>query len=199
MIPFALVLIVITFAALVVEQFIPPLAFLHGARVMLVPLVLFYAALALPYGLMLLLVFAGGLMMDAMSAQVLDIRVEGVGLVPTVEIALGWSIVLYALLGSVMSGFRPLFKRGRWEIHCLMSGVLVAVAVLAQYLMLSVRRAALDQSAFVYTPEVGWRIGGAGLAALMLAPIVFWILTMLADLTGYNPRVADKEEEKEIV
>jgi len=194
MIAFFLLLLAVSFVSLLIQQFIPPLEFLHQARVLLMPLVLFYGALALPYGLMLGLAFACGLMWDAMSAQILDVKVAGM-MTSTVEIALGWSILLYATLGSVMSGFRPLFKRGRWEIHCLMSGVCTSLIVLSEFLMLSVRRAALDHSSFLFTPEVGWRIGGAGIVALFLAPIAFWILSMLADLVGYNPRAAAKEED----
>ena len=199
MIPYTLVLIVVCFALLILEQFIPPLAFLHDARVLLVPIVLFYSALALPYGLMLIIALAAGLMTDAIAAQVFDVRLDGGQITQTVEIALGWSIILYAVLGSVMSGFRPLFKRGRWEIHCLMSGILVALIVLAQFLMISVRRAALDGTAFVYTQEIGWRIAGAGVVALILAPILFWGLSTLAAFVGYNPRKPDTEEEPENV
>lgn len=198
MIPFTLVLLVVAFLLLVVEQFIPPIAFLHDARVLLVPIVFLYSALALPYGLMLFMALACGLMTDALAAQVLEMPGAGGQMMQTVEIALGWSIVLYAILGSIMSGFRPLFRRGRWEIHCLMSGILVALIVLTQFLMISVRRAALDESAFAYSQEIGWRIGGAGLIALFLAPIFFWGLSTLAALVGYNPREIDKEEEKEV-
>jgi len=194
MIAFFLVLLAVSFVSLLLQQFIPPLEFLHQARVLLMPLVLFYGALALPYGLMLGLAFACGFMWDALSAQVLDAKVAG-SMATTVEIALGWSILLYATLGSVMSGFRPLFKRGRWEIHCLMSGVCTSLIVLAEFLMISVRRAALDHSPFVFSSDVAWRIGGAGIVALFLAPIVFWILSTLADLVGYNPRQAAVEKE----
>jgi len=76
---------------------------------MLLPMVMFYGALALPLPGMLALAFVGGLMNDALNTQYSD----GV-----VEIAAGWSIILYAALGTIMSGFRPLFQRGRWEIHC---------------------------------------------------------------------------------
>jgi hypothetical protein len=193
MIPFFLVLLAVSFVSLLIQQFIPPLEFLEGARVLLMPLILFYGALALPYGLMLALAFACGLMWDAMSAQILDVKVAG-SMTTTVEIAMGWSIVLYATLGSIMSGFRPLFKRGRWEIHCLMSGVCTSLIVLSEFLMISVRRAALDNSPFIFTPEIGWRIGGAGIVALLLAPIAFWILSMVADLVGYDPRAVTKEE-----
>jgi hypothetical protein len=37
---------------------------------------------------------------------------------------MGWSIALYMALGTVMAGFAPSFIRGRWEIHCLLTGLL---------------------------------------------------------------------------
>ena len=51
----------------------------------------------------------------------MSLTVQVIG--PRVEIALGWSILLYAVLAAIMHGLRPLFIRGRWEVHCIMSGV----------------------------------------------------------------------------
>jgi len=194
MIAFFLILLAASFFSLVIQHFIPPLAFMEGARVLLMPLVLFYGALALPFGGMLLLALACGFMWDALSVQVVTI---GMGPVTTntVEIALGWSIILYATLGAVMSGFRPLFQRGRWEIHCLMSGICTSLIVLAEFLMISVRRAALYDAPIVFNREIWWRIGGPGLVAIILAPIIFWMLHSMAAMVGYNPRRIRREEE----
>lgn len=195
MIRFFLVLLLAAFGSLVLQHFIPPLAFMYGARVMLLPLVFFFGALSLPFSGMLLLAFICGLMSDALTAQVLD-----VGMGPTsatvVEVGLGWSIVLYGVLGAIMSGFRPLFKRGRWEIHCLMSGICTALIVLSEFLMISIRRAALYDAPFQFSPEIWWRIGGPGLVALVLAPVVFFFLKSLAALVGYNIRAVEIEEEE---
>ena len=196
MIAFFLILVLASFGALVIQHFIPPLEFLEGARVVIMPLILFYGALALPFSLMLALAFACGLMWDCLTAQVVTTGM-GTSATSTVEIALGWSILLYATLGGLMSGFRPLFQRGRWEIHCLMSGVLTSLILLLEFLMISVRRAALDEAPFVFTQEVWWRIGGPGLVALFLAPVVFWMLSSFAALVGYNPRSVVREEEEE--
>ena len=196
MIRFFLILVLAAFGALVVQHFIPALAFMAGARVSLMPLVFFFGALALPFSGMLALAFVCGFMWDALTAQVLEI-----GMGPTsstvVEIGLGWSILLYATLGAVMSGFRPLFQRGRWEIHCLMSGFCTALMVLTEYLLVSVRRAALYGVPFEFNREIWWRIGGPGLVALLLAPAVFFFLKSLAALVGYNPKSATLPEEEE--
>ncbi|MDD5348611.1 MAG: hypothetical protein PHQ12_00240 [Chthoniobacteraceae bacterium] len=195
MIRFFLILLLTAFGALVVQFYIPPLAFLYGARVLLLPLVFFFGALALPFPGMLALAFACGLMWDALTAQVLDI-----GMGPTsarvVEIGMGWSVLLYAILGALMSGFKPLFQRGRWEIHCLLSGVCTSLIVLAEFFMISVRRAAFYNVPIEVSPDIWWRIGGPGLVALVLAPGVFFFLKSLAALVGYNPAAPELPEEE---
>jgi len=172
---FFCILVVVMFCSLVVQHFIPPLPEI-GARVLLMPIVVFYGALALPTPGMLALVLLGGLMWDALHVQI----VEG-----NIEIAMGWSIVLYAGLGAIMGGFRPLFQRGRWEVHCFLSGLCTAFVVLAEYLMLTFRR---DPVVFVLNKDIAWRIGGAGLMALLLSPFFFFGLNYLANLAGYDPQ-----------
>lgn len=182
---FFLVLAAALFLSLVVQAFIPPVPWIEGARVLLMPLVLFYGALAMPLAGMLALSFLAGFMWDALNTVVFDTgqaapdgtRALGV------EISLGWSILVYAALGAIMSGFRPLFQRGRWEVHCLLSGVCTALIVLAEYLMITFRRG--DP---VFTPEIWWRIGGAGIVALLLSPVVFLLLNLAARAVGYHLR-----------
>jgi len=169
------ILLVTMFVAAVAQHFIGPVPFIF-ARVMLVPMVMFYGALALPLPGMLALAFVGGLMNDALNTQYSD----GV-----VEIAAGWSIILYAGLGTIMSGFRPLFQRGRWEIHCLLSGICTSFIVLAEYLMITIRRQPVQ---LVFNEQVWWRIGGAGLIAAFLSPLIFFLFNYLAALTGYDPQ-----------
>jgi hypothetical protein len=104
-----------------------------------------------------------------------------------VEITLGWSILVYAVLASIMHGLRPLFIRGRWEIHCIMSGVCTSLILLSQYLMITFRRGSL-----LFTPEAWWQIGGPGVMALLMAPLMFWLLHTIGDATG-NPFLPERE------
>jgi hypothetical protein len=185
MIFFALLLIGM-FVALVLQHFIDPLPVI-GSRVLLMPIIMFYGSLALPVPGMLALAFCGGLMWDALHSNIAFFwdpqHREVVG--ANVEIALGWSIVLYAALGALMGGFRPLFQRGRWEIHCLLSGVCTAIIVLAEYLMITFRR---EPVIFLFDKEIWWRIGGAGLVAVLLSPFFFFALNYLAFLVGFDPQ-----------
>lgn len=178
-----LVLLAAMFLALVLQHFIGPLPPL-GARVMIMPVIMFYGALALPLPGMLALAFAGGLMWDCLHSQI----VEG-----SYEISVGWSILLYAVLGGLMSGFRPLFQRGRWEIHCLLSGLCTAVIVFAEYLLITFRR---DPVTFVFNKEIWWSIGATGLVALALSPFFFFALNWVAFLTGYDPQPLRKVRKR---
>src|SRR4030081_938543 len=109
--------------------------------------------MALPFPLMLGLAFFAGLLLDALTVQVVGQRVE---------ISLGWSILLYAVLAGIMHGLRPLFVRGRWEVHCVVAGICTSAIILAQYLMITFRR-----GTFLFTREVWWQIGAPGLIAIL--------------------------------
>jgi hypothetical protein len=175
---FFVVLLILTFVAQVAEFFIPPLDWMFNARIYIVPVIVFYGAMALPFPAVMGLAFFAGFMLDALTAQVLGNRVE---------ISVGWSILLYAVLAAIMHGLRPLFIRGRWEVHCIMSGVLTSAIILAQYLMISFRRGSL-----FFTREAWWQIIGPGLIAMFMAPLAFWILHWLAGLTR-NPYRPDRD------
>lgn len=171
---FFFVLLLALFLSLIGQEFIPALPWFYGARVLLMPVVFFYGALAMPFWAMLFLAFAAGFMWDALTVQVLE---------SGLEISLGWSIVFYAFLGAIMNGFRPLFQRGRWEIHCIISGLFTSLLLLFEFVMITLR-----SGEFAFSPLVGWRILGAGIAALFLAPFLFFILNYLATLAGYDPQ-----------
>ena len=175
---FFAILIVLTFVAQIVEFFIPPLDWMDNARIYIVPLIVFYGAMALPFPAVMGLAFFAGFMLDALTAQVLGNRVE---------ISVGWSILLYAVLAAIMHGLRPLFIRGRWEVHCIMTGVCTSGILLSQYLMISFRRTSI-----FFTREAWWQIIGPGIIAMIMAPLAFFILHWLAGLTR-NPYRPDRD------
>ena len=175
---FFLVLVVLVFLAQIVEIFIPPLRWMSGAHVYIVPVIVFYGAVALPFPLMLCLAFIAGFLWDAMTVQVLGANVE---------ISFGWSILLYAVLAAIMHGLKPLFNRGRWEVHCVLSGVCTSLILLAQYLMISFRRGSI-----FFNHEVWWQIGGPGLLEMLMAPLIFWTLHWVGRLTN-NPFLPQPE------
>ena len=176
-------LVLAEFFSLAIQEYLPSLP--YGARILLLPLVFFYAALAVPPPGMLFLAFTGGFMWDALIATQM---VDG-----TLEISLGWSIILFAVLGAIMNGFRPLFQRGHgWEMHCLLSGPLISIFVLSEYLMITFRR-----GGFLF-PKIIWlRIGWEGLAAMIVSPFVFLVLHWLALSFGLIPPREEREASLE--
>ena len=175
---FFVILLVLTFFAQIVEFFLPPLDWMYNARIYLVPLIVFYGAMAMPFPLVLALAGFAGFLLDVVTVQALGARVE---------ISVGWSILLYAVLAAIMHGLRPLFIRGRWEVHCIMSGLCTSAILLSQYLMIAFRRGSL-----VFSREAWWQIGGPGLVAMLMAPLVFWILHSLGRVTA-NPYLPEPD------
>lgn len=177
-----LILVVLVFLAQLVEIFVPPLQWMFGAHVYIVPVIVFYGAVALPFPLMLALAFVAGFLWDAMTVQVLGQRVE---------ISFGWSILVYAVLAAIMHGLKPLFNRGQWLLHFILCGVCTSLILLSQYLMISFRRGSL-----IFNREVWWQIGGPGIIATLLAPVIFSLLHFVARLTKtpYGAPVEDFHE-----
>jgi hypothetical protein len=169
---FFFLLLFLVLAAQIAELFIPVLPWLYNAHVYIVPVIVFYGAMALPFPLMLALALYAGVLLDALTVQVIGGKVE---------ISAGSSILLYGVLAGIMHGLRPLFARGHWEVHCILSGIFTSLIVLAQYLMITFRRGSV-----VFTHEIWWQIGGPGIVAMLVAPIVFWSLQWIGRMTAYQ-------------
>lgn len=172
---FFVLLLAFMFAALVLQHFIGALPLL-GCRVLLMQMIMLYGSISMPLGGMLALTFIGGLMWDALQVQMVG---------DAYQVSMGWSIALYMALGTIMAGFRPLFLRGRWEVHCLLTGVLITAMPLAEFIMVTIRTEPVQ---WVFDKHAAWRIGGAGLIAMLLSPLLFFVLNYLAVLTGYDPQ-----------
>ncbi len=62
---FFVILLILTFVAQIAEFFIPPVEWMYNARIYLVPLIVFYGAMALPFPLVLVLAGFAGFLLDA--------------------------------------------------------------------------------------------------------------------------------------
>ncbi|HEY5791940.1 MAG TPA: hypothetical protein VIS74_01500 [Chthoniobacterales bacterium] len=157
------------FAALILQEFIPPLAGMEDARVVLAPMVVCYAALALPFPFMLVAVFWAGFSLDFMNLQWVDGKPE---------IAPGATIFYFLGVGLLCQGLRVLFLRGYWWLFSLMSGLATSLLLLLQFVFISYRR--FETGGIEWSTLVLWRIGLPGLIAFLIAPIFH----LLAYLTG---------------
>ena len=64
---FFVILLVLVFLAQIIELFIPPLEWMYNAHIYIVPLVVFYGAMALPFPLMLALATFAGFLLDVLT------------------------------------------------------------------------------------------------------------------------------------
>src|SRR5438093_6584705 len=111
---FFFLLLFLVLVAQIAELFMQALLWLYNAHVYIVPVIVFYGAMALPFPLMLALAMYAGVLLDAVTVQVIGGKVE---------ISTGSSILIYGVLAGVIHGLRPLFARGRWHVNCILSGV----------------------------------------------------------------------------
>jgi hypothetical protein len=176
MISFFIALLALVFGSFVFQFFLSPVIFLHGAAILFVPAIYFYGCLSLPFPLVLALTFYTGFLNDLFMLPQLTGHAD---------YTVGTSILIYLIPGLVMHGFRPLFLRHRWEIHCLLAEIcalLTPFLLLAEYAILSFQRSELFLSDVII-----WRILGPGLISLFVAPCVFFILTPLSSALRYRP------------
>src|SRR5262249_45798736 len=110
---FFLLLLGLVLVAQIAELLIPTLPWLYNAHVYIVPVIVFYGAMALPFPLMLGLAFFAGVLLDALTVQVIGGKVE---------ISAGSSILLYGVLAGIMHCLRPLFSLRRWAVAFILSG-----------------------------------------------------------------------------
>lgn len=146
------------FAAFLLQQALPAIHVLHGARFIFVPMIFCFAAVALPFPGMLLVAFFTGLLSDLMYLHVVGGRVE---------IALGCSIVFFVIYGSIANGFRPSYLRGHWWPVIPLSFVGTSGFLIMQFAMISLRR-----EGFVFDEAIVWRILAPGLLATLFAPLL---------------------------
>ena len=185
------VVLALDFLAVVCQSYCTPLPMLFGARLLLFPVVLAYGALALPFWASLALAFFNGLLWDALTVQIINTSPFLQGS-PVVEISVGWSVVLFGVLVILVHGMRPLFLRGRWELHCLSSGVCVVAILAAQFALVVFRRGGL-----VLPREFWARLFVPGFLAMLIAPLVYLLFLFVAAMLGYSVRVESDDGRRD--
>lgn len=186
---FVLLLSILTALGFIIQDFIPAIDWAWHARIFVVPVIFFACAISLPFSVMLLFAFATGFVWDALNHIAINYpdvahAAKEVGAVPPGPgSAFGFSIFLYALLGSLMHGIRPLFRRGRWELPVFMTGAGTFLLLTLEYLFINFRRAG-----FSFPVEVWHHIGATAVLSMIGAPFVFLLIDWLAKLSGYSVR-----------
>ncbi len=187
--PISIILLLLTF---MVQEFIPGLEIAQFATLFLPAVFFFSASVAAPFSMMLLLAFITGFVWDARHLPGVLESLSGAedvfGTGADVELGagshplpFGLSIVLFGMLGTLLQGIRPLFKRGRLELPVLMVGLAVFVWLLAQFLIITFLRGSLQFPAGVWSKMIT-----DSLLAMLAAPLIFLLLYSLARLSSYE-------------
>lgn len=187
--PISIILLLITF---MVQEFIPGLEIAQFATLFLPAVFFFCASVAAPFSVMLLLAFITGFLWDARHLPGITDSLAGMedvfGTGADVELGalthplpFGLSIVLFGMLGTLMQGIRPLFKRGRLELPVLMVGVATFVWLLSQYLVITFLRGSLQFPGGVWSKMIT-----DTLLAMLASPLIFLLLYSLARLSSYE-------------
>jgi cell shape-determining protein MreD len=187
--PISIILLLLTF---MVQEFIPGLEIAQFATLFLPAVFFFSASVAAPFSMMLLLAFITGFVWDARHLPGVLESLSGAedvfGTGADVELGagshplpFGLSIVLFGMLGTLLQGIRPLFKRGRLELPVLMVGLAVFVWLISQYLIITFLRGSLQFPVGVWSKMIT-----DSLLAMLAAPLIFLLLYSLARLSSYE-------------
>ncbi len=185
---FCLSLAMLLALSFLAQEFIPVIPWAYEARLLLVPVVFFACAVAVPFPLMLLFAFATGFVWDARhlvidGAPMAEQVISTTAVLDTASPAFGYSIVLYGLLGSLMQGIRPLFRRGRWELPVLMCGLGTGLLLTVEHLWFCFLR-----GRFFFSEAIWLHIGTTALLSMMISPVIFFFVHSLSRLSGYQIR-----------
>jgi hypothetical protein len=183
--------------SLALEEFIPSIPIAHSARLFVAPVFFFCAAVAVPFPVMLILAFMTGFVWDARYLQITitdTIAEEVAGFGGTVtaagynaamssglDLRFGASIFIFGLIGTLMQGIRPLFRRVRWEIPVLMVGLVTAFWLTLQFLLITFLRGNM-----IFPIEALSKLITNTLMAMLAAPLIFLSLHSLAKMTSYE-------------
>ena len=164
------------FIGLVLQHFVGAVPG-FGSQIMVLPLIFLCGAAAVPVWSMLALAFTAGLMWDCMHY----IPVDG-----HVDFPFGGTILLYAGIGALMNGLRPLFLRGLWFVHAAAAGLLTAALVLVEYIIITFRR---EPFALIWPREIWTRILGTAFVTAILAVPLFLLLNWFGRRAGlFTPK-----------
>lgn len=195
---FNLSVILLTFFCFVLEEFMPALEVAHNGRLFVTPIFFFCAAVAVPFPVMLLLAFVTGFIWDARYLEIVNMDVGAEKLAQLsvfgdtagynaamggIDLGFGSSIIVFGVLGSLMQGIRPLFRKGRWELPVFMVGLVTVIWLLVQYVIITFLRGTM------FFPNEMWiKIVSVTLMAMLASPLIYLVLHTLARATNYEIR-----------
>ena len=162
--------------AFIIQHAMPPMEGMHGAHILLVPMVFCYAATVLPFPAMLAAAVYTGFFSDLMYLHVVGGKVE---------IPVGFSILYFMTLGSIANGFQPSMREGNVLPFVLLGGLGTSLYLFIQFAVITWQR-----GDFIWENAVTWRILAPGVMAALIAPLFYWTLSHMDRLLPDGSRTA---------
>ena len=166
-----------------VQQFLPAIGGLFGARILILPLVFLCCSVCVSFSSMLVLAFICGFLWDAQHTLGSQGGDPAIYADPVESLRFGYSIILYAMMGLLMQFIQPLFRKAKWHISSILAGIAIFSYLFTEYLLLNFVR-----GDFTFPPSVLYRIYLTSALTMLLSPLIFWIIYQLASSCHHNIR-----------
>lgn len=174
--------------SLALQDFSIVVPWAYNSYVHITAVIFLVAAINVPFPMMLALAFWTGFLWDAKnSCMMTDDAVMTAASNLGVSIfnngtSFGFSIFLLALMGALMQGIRPLFRKRHFFLPILMVGVCIFAMLTLEYLWINLRR-----GGFVFSQSTAMHIATTSMLSVLLAPFAFYFVKKLASWCGYDP------------
>ncbi len=183
MIRYHISLFILVILACIFQQFLPAVTGFYDARLYILPLTFLCCAVTVGFSPMLALAFLCGFIWDAQNTLGSAGGDPSVYTHPVEQIHFGYSIILYAIMGAIMQGVQPLFRKGVWQLSAIITGVATFFYLLAEYLLINIVR-----GDFVFPDHILKHIIISSSLSIIFSPLIFYILFKLADWFHYTIR-----------
>lgn len=193
MIKYTISIILLILAACMFQQFLPAIGALYGARVLIFPLVFLCASVTVEIPTMLGLAFLCGFLWDAQHS----LGPHGGDLEnypnPVESIHFGYSIILYGMMGFLMQGIQPLFRKGKWHLSSILTGIAILLYLISEYLLINFVR-----GDFTFPANALYRIYLTSALTMLFSPIIFWLLTHIAEACDHTIQYQGLKKESRL-
>lgn len=166
-----------------VQQFLPAVHGLYGARVLILALVFLCASVTVDFATMLTLAFICGFLWDAQHWSGPHGGDPEIYQNPAESLRFGYSILLYALMGLLMQGIQPLFRKGKWQVSAVLTGIAIFLYLVTEFLLINFLR-----GDFAFPRDAFYRIYLTSALTMLFSPLIFWLLFQLAKACRHTIR-----------
>lgn len=180
MIRYHLSLLILLCIACILQQYFSAMESLFNARILLFHTVFLCCAVTVKFPAMLALAYLAGFLWDADHSLAAAGGDPSIYHTPVGAMYFGYSILLFGVMGLLMQGIQPLFRKGIWQVSALLAGVALSLYLTIEYLLINFIR-----GEFTFPATAFYQILFTSLISMGLAPLIFALLFKLSKVFDY--------------